>query len=187
MIRHGETQDNIEKVFSRDSTSLTQKGKDEILMAKDLLTQIKYEKVYYSPLKRTVESLQYLGLKGEIESRIREINFGAFTGKTFKEISDIYPVESKAWISDSINYRVPQGESVLDVYNRLSEFLEEVVISGRNTLLICHDCVIRLALCWIFDNPDYFFRFKVENASINIISIDDDYKYIKKTNYKYPL
>lgn len=187
MIRHGQTEDNIAKVFSRDSTPLTHKGKDEILLAKDLLTQIKYEKIYYSPLNRTVQSLECLGLEGQVESRIREIDFGAFTGMTFKEISEIYPVESKAWVDDSINYRVPEGESVLDVYNRISGFLEELVENGKDALLICHDCVIRLALCWIFDNPDYFFRFKVENGSINIIAVGDDYKYIKKTNYKYPL
>lgn len=187
MIRHGQTQDNIAKVFSRDSTSLTTKGIDEIILTKDLIKEINYERVYYSPLNRTVQSLEHLGLKGEKERRIREIDFGIFTGKSFKEISHIYAEETKAWVSDSINYRVPEGESVLDVYKRICGFLEELVSKGENALLICHDCVIRLALCWVFDNPDYFFRFKVDNASINIIAIDDNYKYIKKTNYKHPL
>lgn len=187
MIRHGQTEDNIDKIFSRDSTSLSQRGIDEMLLAKKALTQFKYERIYYSPLNRTVQSLQYLELKGKVEDRIKEIDFGVFTGKTFKEISEIYPIESKAWVSDSINYRTPEGESVLDVYKRTSRFLEELVINGKDSLLICHDCVIRLAFCWIFDNPDYFFKFKVDNGSINIISVDDNYKYIKKTNYKHPL
>lgn len=187
MIRHGQTEDNIRKIFSRDNTPLTQKGIDEILSTKDLLKDINYEKVYYSPLNRTVQSLEYLGIRGERADNIREIDFGIFTGKTFKEISDVYPEETKAWIDDSINYRIPQGESLVDVYGRISRFLEDLTEKDEDVLLVCHDCVIRLALCWVFDNLDYFFRFKVDNASISVVAVDDKYKYIKKTNYKYPL
>ena len=187
MIRHGESEDNISKVYSREDTGLTNKGKKEILGAKLLLEDIGYKNAYYSPFKRAFQSYEILELKASPEDRIKEIDFGIFTGKTFGEISEIYPEESKAWISDVINYRVPQGESVRDVYMRVEGFLEELVDKGEDALLICHDCVIRLALCWVFDNPDYFFKFKIDNGSINIISIDDDYKFIKRTNYKTPI
>ncbi len=187
MIRHGESEDNISKVYSREDTGLTDKGKKEILGAKLLLEDIGYKNAYYSPFKRAFQSYEILELKASPEDRIKEIDFGIFTGKTFGEISEIYPEESKAWISDVINYRVPQGESVLDVYRRVEKFLEELIDKGEDTLLICHDCVIRVALCWVFDNPDYFFKFKIDNGSINIISIDDDYKFIKRTNYKTPI
>lgn len=187
MIRHGQTEDNIRKIFSRDSTELTQRGQEEMLEAKVSLQSFNYKNIYYSPLKRTVQSIKQLDLEGVIEDRLREINFGDFTGKTFKEIGESHPEETKNWVEDSINYRVPGGESVVDVYKRVSSFLEELVESDEDVLLICHDCVIRLALCWVFGNPDYFFRFKVDNASISVISIDDNYKYIKKTNYKHPL
>lgn len=187
MIRHGESEDNISKVYSREDTGLTDKGKKEILGAKLLLEDIGYKNAYYSPFKRAFQSYEILELKASPEDRIKEIDFGIFTGKTFGEISEIYPEESKAWISDVINYRVPQGESVLDVYRRVEKFLEELIDTGEDTLLICHDCVIRVALCWVFDNPDYFFKFKIDNGSINIISIDDDYKFIKRTNYKTPI
>lgn len=187
MIRHGESEDNISKVYSREDTGLTDKGKKEILGAKLLLEDIGYKNAYFSPFKRAFQSYEILELKASPEDRIKEIDFGIFTGKTFGEISEIYPEESKAWISDVINYRVPQGESVLDVYRRVEKFLEELIDKGEDTLLICHDCVIRVALCWVFDNPDYFFKFKIDNGSINIISIDDDYKFIKRTNYKTPI
>ena len=187
LIRHGETEDNLKRIFSRDNTKLTDKGKSQILKSKKLLKNFGYEEVYYSPLTRAVESTEVLGLNGIIEDRIREINFGTFTGMTFDEIRKLHPLKAKEWLKDSINYRVPKGESVLDVYNRIEEFLKEIIQRDKNVLLICHDCVIRVALCWVFDNPDYFFKFKVDNGSINIISVEEDYKYIKKTNYKHPL
>lgn len=184
MIRHGETEDNLARIFSRDNTRLTGKGKAQILASKELLKGFHYEDIYYSPLTRTVESIELLGLDGRLEEKIREIDFGIFTGKTFDEVSELHPIQARKWVEDSINFRIPDGENVLDVYDRLEVFLEELIKRGKNALLICHDCVIRLLLCWVFDNPKYFFRFNIENGSINVISIEDEYKYIKKINHK---
>lgn len=187
MVRHGESEDNLKKIYSRDTTRLTEKGRQQILDSKELLEDFTYEEIYCSPLTRTVESMEVLGLGGLEENKIREIDFGIFTGKTFQEISKIYPVESKKWIDDSINYRIPNGESLVDVYDRIEIFLEELIKKDKNTLLICHDCVIRIVLCWVFDNPEYFFKFRIDNGSINVVSVKDKYKYIKQTNYKHPL
>lgn len=183
MVRHGQTEDNIKKIFSRDDTKLTEQGIKEIEGTKLKIKNFDFQKVYYSPLKRTVETLNVLGIEGIENKLIREIDFGIFTGHTFNEITEIYPIESKLWVDDSINYRIPKGESLIDVYDRIVLFMEEIKDSKENILLVVHDCVIRLILCWIFDNPDYFFRFKVDNGSISVISIDNGFKYIKKVNY----
>lgn len=180
MIRHGETEDNVKKVYSRDDTSLTEKGIRQIMRTKELLKKYDYEEIHYSPLKRTVETLNLLGLEGKEDIRIREINFGIFTGKTFEEISNTYPAETKSWIEDISNYKIPEGESLLDVYERVREFLEEICKIDKNVLLVTHDTVIRLALCWVFDNPAYFYRFKVDNGSISTITVDHGFKYIRQ-------
>lgn len=184
MVRHGETEDNIGKIFSRDDTKLTEKGKRQILNAKALLKEFNYEEIYYSPLTRTVESKELLELGGIKEERIREVDFGLFAGKTFNQIHDLYPEDGKRWMKDPISFRIPNGESVVDVYGRVESFLEELVGQNKNVLLVCHDCVIRNILCWVLDNPNYFLKFKVDNGSINVISIDEGFKYIKKINYK---
>ena len=142
------------------------------------------KKVYYSPLKRAVDTLGCLGLKGKEDIRLREINFGIFTGKSFEEISKIYPEETKLWTKDIYNYRIPKGESLQDVYKRVSEFLEEVCKLDKNLLLVTHDSVIRLALCWVFDNPLYFYRFKIDEGSITTITISNGYKYIYRVNHR---
>lgn len=184
MLRHGETEDNLKRIFSRDDTKLTEKGICQISNSKILLEKMDYDDIYYSPLTRTVESKEIIGLVGIKEEKIREIDFGVFTGKTFKQILEIYPVETKKWIEDPIRYRVAKGENLIDVYDRIETFLNEIIANNKNVLLICHDCVIRIILCWVFDNPEYFFKFKIENGSISIISIDEGFKYIKRINYK---
>lgn len=182
MIRHGESDDNVSKIFSRDTTKLTEKGKSQIRETKNLLKNYKFDKVYYSPLTRTDETRQHLELEGIEEDRIREINFGIFTGYSFDEFTSIYPDESKLWIENPNTYLVPDGESIDMVYERVKNFLEEVIKLDENVLIVTHEGIIRLICSWVFDEPKHFFRFRANNGSISIVTVDDGYKYIKELN-----
>lgn len=183
MIRHGESDDNVSKIFSRDTTKLTEKGKNQIKGTKELLKDYKFDKVYYSPLTRTDETRQHLELEGIAEDRIREISFGIFTGYSFDEFTSIYPNESKLWVDNPNTYLVPEGESIDMVYVRVKNFLDEVSKQDENVLLVTHEGIIRLVCSWVFDDPKYFFRFRANNGSISIVTVDEGYKYIKKLNY----
>lgn len=183
MIRHGESEDNVSKVFSRDTTKLTEKGINQIKKTKELIRNYEFDKVYYSPLTRTDETKLHLELEGIAEDRIREINFGIFTGYSFDEFTTIYPDESKLWVADPYTYLVPDGESIDMVYERVKDFLEEISKQDEDVVLVTHEGIIRLVCSWVFDDPKYFFRFKANNGSISIVSVDEGYKYIKKLNY----
>lgn len=184
MIRHGETFDNVDKVFSRDTTPLTPKGITQIVETKEQIKALNFTKVYYSPLTRTQETLNYLGLKGISEQRIREVDFGGFTGLNYETIVKTYPLESKLWMDDPLTYVIPYGESVEMAYARLKKFLEEVVAKDEDILLVVHEGIIRLVCCWVFDNLAYFFRFKAGNGSISKVSVVDGYKYLSQLNSK---
>ena len=184
MIRHGQSEDNVTKNFGTFDTLLSEKGKEEIRVTKENLKQYEFNKVYYSPFIRTVETLEHLGLTGKVDKRIGEYNFGIFSGMTNATIEEKYPLEYGEWIDNPTDYIIREGESLRLVYKRVKEFLEEKVKEDEDMLLVTHAGVIRLALCWVFDDIDYFFKFKVDNGSINIISIDEKgYKFIKKLNF----
>ncbi len=182
MIRHGESEDNLSKVLSNYDTSLTEKGIEQIKRTKGFLKNYKFDRVYYSPLKRTDETRKYLDLEGIEEPRIREIDFGIFTGYRYDEFTSIYPEESKLWVSDPYNYDVPNGESINTLYKRVEKFLEEIVDKNEDVLLITHEGIIRVICSWVFDEPKYFFKFSADNGSLSIISVNGGYKYIKKLN-----
>lgn len=183
MIRHGESEDNVKRVYGTFESPLSKKGIHQIKITKENLKEFKFDKVYYSPFIRTEESLNYLGLKGIPDNRIGEYNFGIFAGRTNEDIEKEYPLEYKEWIDNPMNYLIREGESLQIVYNRVKEFLEDAINENKDILLVTHAGVIRLILCWVFDDIDFFFRFKVDNASINIVSVEDGYKFIKKVNY----
>lgn len=184
MIRHGESEDNVLKVFGRYESLLSSDGINQIKNTKETLKNFHYSKVYYSPFCRTVETLNVLELQGQEDRRIGEYDFGIFSGLSYKEVEEQYPLEYKNWNADTTNYIIKDGESLQIVYKRVAEFLEEIVKKGESVVLVTHAGIIRLALCWVFDNMDYFFKFKVENGSINIISVDEEnFKFIERSNY----
>ncbi|WP_422487026.1 histidine phosphatase family protein [Gudongella sp. DL1XJH-153] len=183
-IRHGESHDNLEKRFSRDFTTLTEEGIEQIKNTRTLLEKYHFSKVYVSPLKRTLQTLSYLGLQGEEDDRIREMNFGVFAGLTFQEYQKDYPQETKLWMEDSFNYTIPEGENITDTYKRVESFMVDLLDRNENVLVVTHEGIIRLACCWVIGSSEHFFRFRIENASLTVISADKDYRYIKKLNHK---
>lgn len=184
LIRHGQTEDNVGRIFSTKDTILTDEGKEQIKKAKTFIDTISFDKVYVSPLHRAIQTMEILGLDGEKEERIKEVDFGLFEGNTYEEIKDKFPEEAKIWDKDYLNFVSPEGESIKMAYERVTSFLEEIAKKDEDAVLVCHDGVTRIALSWVFDKLDYFFKFKIDNGSVNIISIDErGFKYIKRTNY----
>ncbi|NMB27444.1 MAG: histidine phosphatase family protein [Tissierellia bacterium] len=184
LIRHGETEGNVLKNFSTKDTPLTDKGREQIERTRTVIETLSFDRVYVSPLKRAIETMEILGLDGEVENRIQEVDFGLFEGKTYETIKEQFTEEVNRWNEDIINYPAPKGESTKLAYKRVTSFLEEIVKKDEDVLLVCHDGVIRIALCWVFDNVEYFFKFSLDNGSISIITVNEDgFKYIKKMNY----
>ncbi len=183
-VRHGESHDNLEKRFSRDFITLTEEGIEQIKNTRTMLERYDFSKVYVSPLKRTLQTLSYLGLEGEEDDRVREMNFGIFAGLTFQEYQKEYPEETRLWMEDSLNYTIPEGENIADTYKRVESFMEDLIDRNENALVVTHEGIIRLACSWVIGNSEHFYRFRAENGSITVISVDQDYKYIKKLNHK---
>lgn len=182
MVRHGQSEDNVLRIFSRDDTKLTETGIKQIKNARDLIRKYDFKNVYYSPLTRTNETLQHLELEGISEERIREVNFGKFAGLTYDQLVETYPDESKSWFDDPHTFEVPEGESLNMVYERIENFLEFAMEKNEDIVLVTHEGVIKLICSWVFDNPNYFFNFKADNGSISIVTVEEQHKYIKKLN-----
>lgn len=184
MVRHGETFDNVAKVYSREDTRLTDQGRAEIERTRTLLKNFSYDRAYVSPLVRTRETQEILGLEEAVlDDRIKEIDFGRFVGYNYNNLKEAYPKERDHWLEDYIHNRPLEGESIEDLYGRVVGFLEEKLPQEEDLLLICHDGVIKSILGWVFDRYDYFFKFKLDNGSISVVRIEGDFKFIERLNY----
>lgn len=184
LIRHGQSEDNLAKRMSRDFTGLTSTGIEQIKRTRDILKDYCFDSVYCSPLNRTIQTMEVLGLEGRLEDRIREMNWGIFTGYTYDEYSNKYPVETAQWNKDPFSYTIPGGESIFKTYDRVKDFMEGLSKNTESVLAVTHEGIIRLACSWVMDDPETFFRFRAENGSITVISVVDGYKYIRQLNHR---
>lgn len=184
LVRHGESEDNVNKRFSSDNTILTAKGVKQIERTRELIKGYDYSKVFYSPLVRTRQTHEILGLSGEENETIREMDFGIFAGYTFDEFSIKYPEESKMWVEDPFNFNIPNGENIIQTYTRLVGFLDSIKDSKENILLVTHEGIIRLACSYVMGDPNLFFKFRASNGSITVINFEEQFNYIKQLNYR---
>ncbi|HZK58104.1 MAG TPA: histidine phosphatase family protein, partial [Clostridia bacterium] len=104
MIRHGKTEDNTTRTFSRDDTVLSKQGREQVERTKELLKSYRFKNVYYSPLARAEETLDILELQGISDSRIKEMNFGIFTGHTYNQLLGKYLKEIRLWTDNTNTY-----------------------------------------------------------------------------------
>ena len=157
LMRHGESEANLDKtIYERipdHAVPLTPHGHEQAAKAgKDLRELFENEpvRVYVSPYRRALETLDSLGLDDLIEPpreepRLRE--------QDWANLQDTADIEHQESLRDSFGhffYRFTEGESGADVYDRVSTFLEtmhrdfESPDAPRNVLLVSHGLTMRL-------------------------------------------
>ncbi len=161
LIRHGESEGNIDKDKYRTipdyALNLTPKGIEQAKRAgfeiKEIIdTESVY--VYLSPYFRTRQTFQHIkpGIETNIkkiseEPRIRELDWGHLRHPNENE-----EIMKQRDDFSTFYYRIPDGESGADVYDRVSTFLETLHRDfnkpdyPQNTLIITHGLTLRLFL-----------------------------------------
>ena len=108
--------------------------------------------VYSSPLFRCTELAKYLSNKIITDTRLMEMNFGDWEMKNW----DVIPPDDFApWMNDFVNVAVPNGESFVELYNRVNDFLEKELQNhtSKPIVIVAHAGVIRSILCKISNLP----------------------------------
>lgn len=139
--------------YGHTDVALKQTFEEEASLVKKELEGHIFDKVYTSPLSRCVRLAAYCGYPhAEKEERIKEINFGEWEMKSWDELSA--DPRSEAWFEDWINTPAPHGESLLDQYNRVSDFLNEIRKSGLQEVgLFTHGGVLTCARVYAGEYP----------------------------------
>lgn len=137
--------------------------------------------MYSSDLMRTKQTAEivgtHLGLVPILREEIREIYFGSATGKSmeWKKAHDI-PYNK----GDSVlDYRcLEDAESLRDVYNRLSPFIDEVINSPQeNIIIVSHCAALGMLFCkWLqIDlNMKNTTLFSGEAGGVSVLQIDEN-------------
>lgn len=113
--------------------------------------------LYTSPLQRCVTLSKYIQKQTQITNykediRLMEMNFGDWEMKNWNEIP---PEELNPWMEDFVNIRVPNGESFVDLHERVSDFIENEILSktSQKVIIVAHAGVVRSILCLLNSLP----------------------------------
>lgn len=141
-----------------------------------------FDLVISSPSQRCQSLAKYFQLNYETDERIREMNFGDWELKQWSEIPE---EEINPWYEDFITVKAKNGENLLEMQTRVSEFWNEL-ISKKNinkVLIATHAGVIRLILQSILQFPlEKMFNIQINYGKRTVIEVKNGLISIKNIN-----
>ena len=121
--------------------------------------------VFASPARRTLDTAHALGLVATEDQRLREQNFGAWTGRRHADIeAELGEAYHAFWRAPATN-RPPGGESFADQIERVGQAL--LALPAGDVVLVVHSGTVRAVLAIALAlPPDGALRFVIDPLSL---------------------
>ena len=179
LMRHGQAENNVSRtlVGRHIESHLTDQGRQQVADAAKQLKSIPFDKIYASPVIRTMETAQIvgetLGMGYEVDERLYEIELGKLVGMNYEEVTTKY--------GDLFLRFYAEHDPVLDsfgvepfaaVKQRVKSLLDDVLKrhEDTNVLLVTHLDPIKAALATLLGlNADALYRWHIRNASLTVL------------------
>ncbi|HEX2244236.1 MAG TPA: histidine phosphatase family protein [Gammaproteobacteria bacterium] len=179
LIRHAATDCFATRIAGRDANvHLSASGTLQGQHLARSLKQLGIAKVYSSPQPRALETAEFLGELGDgvqIAPQLDEIDYGEWTGRSFKELRSI--ARWRDFNSLRSCTRVPGGELMIEVQARVLGLMESLCqgYPATTIALVSHADVIRGALAHCLGMPlDFVLRLEISPASISMVAMEQD-------------
>lgn len=184
IIRHGQTGFNTERrLQGAMPVPLNDCGRRQSHLLAQYLQSWSIDAIYTSPRARAKETAQIIGkrLKRTVyeDERLAEIAFGDFEGHTFAEVAQLYPGAYEKWESGYRRYRVPGGESRLEVQLRMEAAWRDITDAGSSdttVAIVGHSSAMMIFLAAMFA---FLPSTPVQNTSITTLERVQDIWRIK--------
>ncbi|SNZ11605.1 probable phosphoglycerate mutase [Persephonella hydrogeniphila] len=189
LIRHGESEYNAKRIVQGHiDTDLTPAGIVQARLAAETLKNFPIEKIISSDLKRAYRTATIIGdvldLAVEKDSRIREMSFGEWEGRSYEHIFQTDYHTFNNWLKNPVACPLPSQEDLKDFENRIKSFYKDLLNrEEKNILVVGHGGSIQGILCVAcnigFEN---LWAFKHSNTGISIIQVSNPQVSIRLIN-----
>lgn len=176
LIRHGEPVGG-RKYRGQTDDPLSDKGWTQ--MREAVGDHSPWDVIISSTLSRCIDFARELGQRTGIEiktdSRLMEIGFGEWEGRTASELRQADPEQLQRFLSDPLNNTPPGAETLAEFETRVigawSDILQQHY--GQHILLVGHAGMIRMIIRHVLDMPiDCIYRIQVANAALTRICVE---------------
>lgn len=175
VIRHGESLANKERFLaSQTDVDLSEKGIQDAEKAREILKEVRFDRVYSSDLRRAVHTAE-IALPGASIEKItlaREIDIGSLTGKYFTECAEYGETWTKA--RENLDFSPFGGECAAEVRKRARTFLEHIEKEdGENIALFTHAWFTRCLLDEVMGMELPRKKYSCRNCSVAVFEFAD--------------
>jgi phosphoserine phosphatase len=183
LTRHGHVEGiKPERFRGRAPLELTAQGRAEAAaVAERIAGTWRPSKIYTSPMARCVATGTAIAKACRIDAQIcndlNDIDYGAWTFKTFDCAKQDDPSLFGAWFATPHLVRFPDGESLQDLAARSANALRFVLARHPDDVIVLvgHDSVNRALLLQLFDLPlSAYWRVAQSPCCLNEADIDGD-------------
>ncbi len=204
LTRHGLTDrsEPEQHLGQRLDISINEEGRREAQALGHRVAGIAFDRVITSPLFRARETAEIIAGKAAVEAdpRLREMDYGAWEGRTYAEIDQADRAFRREWEASPDQLSCPGGESGLDVAERVRAFLRDLLDEHRSwrarasfraatagpgagdqrpdrpILAVGHGTTNRILLCVALGVPvaDYRRRFIQSQVNLTVLRWADD-------------
>ncbi|MBN2155383.1 MAG: histidine phosphatase family protein [Candidatus Lokiarchaeota archaeon] len=183
-IRHAESIVNVSREFSYKlvDKSLTEKGIKQASQLADYLDKVDFSFLFSSPMKRALETSEFISKKRKIPVRIveeiREVNVGDLEKTPPSKLDDAWKLYfdiAHSWYSGTPERRYPGGENMYELVDRFNTAVKQVVkeSSDEPAVLLGHGGIFITGLAEILTNVDrsFFYKNRWYNCGIATVKI----------------
>jgi alpha-ribazole phosphatase/probable phosphoglycerate mutase len=190
LVRHGQVADgHTHRYHGHNDIGLSPQGVRQLETLAEQLRPVPLAGVYASNLTRALKGAEIICRGREFAPQVipefREVHFGAWEGLSFTEIAERYPQELQARFRDLPNFRIPGGESLLDVRDRALPRLDELIQrhDRQSFLIVAHAGVNRVILSEALGLPlEHLFRLDQNYGCLNVVDYFPDMAVVRLLN-----
>ena len=180
LIRHGETEWSLNgRHTGTTDIPLTENGRNVARQWKPVLSQVTFALVLTSPLQRARETCELTGLgeRGEVDSDLREWNYGEYEGLTPQEIHARRP----SWMIFTDG--CPGGESPNQIQARIDRVIKKVRAVNGDVALFAHGHFLRcFGARWLGLRTEDGCFFLLDPATVSVVSYYGDIPAVERWN-----
>lgn len=189
LVRHGESKWNELGLWQGlTDIELNEKGITQAQEAGKILTDIRFNYAYSSPLVRANKTLDEIlkvinqtGLLTIKNQALTEKNYGIYTGKNKWQVKEEIGEEEFNKLRRAWDYSIPDGESMKQVYERLIPYYEQEILpklkAGKNVIVASHGNTLRTLVKFLENlSEDEVAKLEFGTGEAYVYDIDSDGK-----------
>ncbi|CAI1122525.1 phosphoglycerate mutase GpmB [Serratia proteamaculans] len=175
LVRHGETQWNAARRIQGQSDSpLTANGEHQARLVAQRVSKQGITHVITSDLGRTRRTAQIIaeacGCEVINDPRLRELHMGVLEERLIDSLTPQEEQWRKQMVDGTADGRIPQGESMSELGDRMREALESCLMlpEGSKPLIVSHGIALGCLISTVLGLPAYAERrLRLRNCSLS--------------------